>query len=215
MYEKMANTIAESSLATQLHVAEEVLQSAWAEVDRLKRLLGIEDGNPLLDYVIQTLCLKNDAALCRLINVGPPLISNIRTRKQNIPASLYIVFSKFTGLSTNELKNIMRRSEPSLKRTLVRPPYPNSRRPQARPLKLPNQLLDYVIKMCGLKNDADLARALGVSPPMLSMFRKGKHEVSATMYVAFHDLTGLSIAELRNIARPNESIPEGGFKQVP
>jgi hypothetical protein len=43
--------------------------------------------NPLLDTLIQRMQLKNDAELCRVLEVQPPIISKIRHRKQksNIP----------------------------------------------------------------------------------------------------------------------------------
>lgn len=39
------------------------------------------DPNALLDALMEKLRLKNDAALCRLLEVAPPVISKIRHKR--------------------------------------------------------------------------------------------------------------------------------------
>ncbi|MFC7519080.1 hypothetical protein ACFQUU_29185 [Herbaspirillum sp. GCM10030257] len=63
----------------------------------------------------------------------------------------------------------------------------------------PNRLLDIVIKKLNLKNDAALARTLEVAPPVLSKIRHGRLPVGATLLIAMHEETGLSIRELRDL----------------
>ncbi|MEO7494900.1 MAG: hypothetical protein ABIT83_23890 [Massilia sp.] len=61
----------------------------------------------------------------------------------------------------------------------------------------PSNLLDALIAHLELKNDAALSRALYLSPPMISKLRNKALQVSATVLVRMHDVTGLSIRELR------------------
>jgi len=58
-------------------------------------------------------------------------------------------------------------------------------------------LLDGLIDILGLKNDAALARALDVSPPILSKIRHGGRNVSASTLIRMHEVSGLNIYELR------------------
>lgn len=58
-------------------------------------------------------------------------------------------------------------------------------------------LLDVLIDFLGLKNDAALGRALQVSAPILSKIRHGALPVSAATLIRMHEVSGLSIHELR------------------
>lgn len=73
--------------------------------------LAAEDINynpdPLLDAVIKHLHLKNDAALSRVLEVAPPVISKIRHRKLPIGASLLIRMHEVTDLSIKDLRGLM------------------------------------------------------------------------------------------------------------
>ena len=46
--------------------------------------------NKLLDTLIQRMQLKNDAELCRVLEVQPPIISKIRHRKLNVGATILL-----------------------------------------------------------------------------------------------------------------------------
>jgi transcriptional regulator with XRE-family HTH domain len=61
----------------------------------------------------------------------------------------------------------------------------------------PSALLDAVREKLDLKNDAALARALEVAPPLLSRIRHNKLPVGATLLVAIHELTGVPTRDLR------------------
>lgn len=61
----------------------------------------------------------------------------------------------------------------------------------------PCRLLDALIEHLGLKNDAALARALEVAPPMISKIRHRALPVGGAMLIRMHEISTLSIAELR------------------
>ncbi len=63
----------------------------------------------------------------------------------------------------------------------------------------PNHLLDAVIKHVGLKNDAALSRILEVAPPVISKVRHGHLPVGATLLLRMHEISDLSIRELRSL----------------
>jgi DNA-binding transcriptional regulator YdaS (Cro superfamily) len=70
---------------------------------------------------------------------------------------------------------------------------------QADPKYNPNYLLDFVTEKLKLKNDAALARALGITPPVLSRIRHGKVPIGATIWIAMHEETGMTVRELRRL----------------
>lgn len=63
----------------------------------------------------------------------------------------------------------------------------------------PNRLLDALIEKMKLKNDAALSRALEVAPPVLSKIRHRRLPVGASMLIRMHELTDISIRELREM----------------
>lgn len=63
----------------------------------------------------------------------------------------------------------------------------------------PSQLLDGLIMHMGLKNDAALARALEIAPPLISKVRHRTLPVSAAVLIRMHDVSGLSIRDLRSL----------------
>ena len=65
------------------------------------------------------------------------------------------------------------------------------------PQQNPCKFLDTLIKHLGLKNDAGLARALGMGPPVISKIRHGKHGIGATLLLRAHELTELPTREIR------------------
>lgn len=60
-----------------------------------------------------------------------------------------------------------------------------------------DNLMDLLIDKMKLKNDAALARALGVAPPVVSKTRSGSVGMSTTMLVRMSDASGLTINYLR------------------
>jgi hypothetical protein len=61
----------------------------------------------LLDTLIDNLLLKNDAALCRALEVSPPVLSKIRHRKLPVGASLLIRMHEVTGLNIRDLRFLL------------------------------------------------------------------------------------------------------------
>lgn len=63
----------------------------------------------------------------------------------------------------------------------------------------PNHLLDILLGKMQLKNDAALARILEVQPPVISKIRHHKLPVGASLLIRMHEVTGLSIRDLRDL----------------
>jgi len=61
----------------------------------------------------------------------------------------------------------------------------------------PNHLLDVLLENLRLKNDAALSRALEVAPPVLSKIRHHRLPVGASILIRMHEVSGLSIRDLR------------------
>lgn len=68
-----------------------------------------EQFNPgaLLDALMSKLQVKTDAALARMLEVAPPVISNIRHHRLPVGASLLIRMNEVTGLSIRDLRDLM------------------------------------------------------------------------------------------------------------
>jgi len=65
------------------------------------------DPNHLFDALIAQMHLKNDAALSRLLEVAPPVISKIRHRRLAVGPSLLIRMHEATGMSIHDLRELM------------------------------------------------------------------------------------------------------------
>ena len=63
----------------------------------------------------------------------------------------------------------------------------------------PNRLLDALIQKLNLKNDAALSRALEVRPPVISKIRHRTLPVGASLLIRMHEVTEMSIRELRDL----------------
>lgn len=63
--------------------------------------------NRLLDSLLQNMQLKNDAALSRMLEVAPPLISKIRHRRLPVSASLLMRMHEVTNMSIGDLRFLM------------------------------------------------------------------------------------------------------------
>ena len=60
-------------------------------------------------------------------------------------------------------------------------------------------LLDHLVQHLRLKNDAQLAAALHVAPPVISKVRHHKLPVGASLLISMHEESGIEIKELRRI----------------
>lgn len=73
----------------------------------------------------------------------------------------------------------------------------------------PNRLLDAIMEKLELKNDAALSRALEVAPPVISKIRHYTLPIGATILIRMHEVSGLSIREMREIlATRDERLPQ-------
>lgn len=63
----------------------------------------------------------------------------------------------------------------------------------------PNKLLNELMARLSLRTDAALCRTLGVSPPVISKVRHKTMPVSAAVLIRMHEVSGLSIRELRRL----------------
>lgn len=69
-------------------------------------------------------------------------------------------------------------------------------------IDLLNLLLDKGLPNAGpLKNDAALARALEVAPPVISKIRHGRLPIGASLLIRMHEVFDVSIRELKRVAR--------------
>ena len=63
----------------------------------------------------------------------------------------------------------------------------------------PNNLLESLIEKLNLKNDAALSRALEVAPPLISKIRHRRLPVGASLLIRMHEVSALSIKDLREL----------------
>lgn len=77
------------------------------------------------------------------------------------------------------------------------------------PTYTPNRLLDIMQERFGYRSDAKLARAIGVTPVMMSKIRNKKVGVSNTVLLAMHERLGVPIAELKHLAGIPPYKPKG------
>lgn len=63
----------------------------------------------------------------------------------------------------------------------------------------PENFLNRVLNAMNLKNDAALARALEVTPAVVSRVRNKKAPVSANLLLVIHDISEIAIPELRRM----------------
>jgi hypothetical protein len=71
--------------------------------------------------------------------------------------------------------------------------------PEQGPEYDPNRLLDALRDKLALKNDAALSRALAVEAPTISKIRHKRIRVGAAMLLRMHEVSTLSIEELRSL----------------
>jgi len=60
-----------------------------------------------MNVLVKTLHLKNDAALSRLLEVAPPVISKIRSGKLKIGATMVIKIHEVSDMSIERIKQFL------------------------------------------------------------------------------------------------------------
>ena len=63
------------------------------------------------------------------------------------------------------------------------------------------KLLDYLIKHHGYKNDAAISVGTEISKGTISKIRNGKLKTSAEIMIKLHEMYGIPIAELKELAK--------------
>lgn len=61
----------------------------------------------------------------------------------------------------------------------------------------PTRVIDHLLDIKQLRNDAELSRLLGVAPPTISKIRSGKSSISAAVVLRIHEAFGMPVADLR------------------
>ena len=74
-----------------------------------------------------------------------------------------------------------------------------SQHPISQPQYNPDKLLDAMLDKLQLKNDAALSRALEVAPPIISKIRHRRLPVAASILIRMHEVSKLSVVELREL----------------
>lgn len=64
----------------------------------------MKNENTLLDLAAEILKCKNDAALCRALEVAPPVASKIRHARLPVGAGLVIKIHEMTGMKVADIK---------------------------------------------------------------------------------------------------------------
>ena len=77
----------------------------------------------------------------------------------------------------------------------------------------PNRLLDHLIDRLDLKNDAALARILDVAPPVISKIRHYRLAIGASLLIRMHEVSDISIADLRILMGDRRSKFRVAFSQ--
>lgn len=70
-----------------------------------------DNSGTLFDVMMQRLALKNDAALARLLEVAPPVISKIRHGVLPFGASMVIKVHETTDWPIRDIKGMLRQVE--------------------------------------------------------------------------------------------------------
>jgi plasmid maintenance system antidote protein VapI len=64
-------------------------------------------SHALLDNLLNTQNLRNDAALSRFLEVNPPVVSKIRHGRMPVGASMIINIHEKTGMSIKDIKFLL------------------------------------------------------------------------------------------------------------
>jgi len=74
------------------------------------------DGAALINYALDKMNLKNDAALARALNISPPIISKVRHRVTPISSNVLLRIGEKTGLSYADMREILGMPDPYAKK---------------------------------------------------------------------------------------------------
>lgn len=60
--------------------------------------------SPFVDFILDTTRLKNDAALCRLAGLAPPVISRLRHGRQPVTPTILLALHEATSIPVATLR---------------------------------------------------------------------------------------------------------------
>src|SRR5471032_102987 len=87
-----------------------VRQKKLELIEAMNRARALEPSsfvpNKLLDTLIEKLNLKNDAELCRVLEVQPPIISKIRHGKLSVGATILLRMHEKSEIAIRDLKEL-------------------------------------------------------------------------------------------------------------
>lgn len=87
-----------------------VRQKKLEMIEAMNRARALEPSsfvpNKLLDTLIEKMNLKNDAELCRVLEVQPPIISKIRHGKLSVGATILLRMHEKSDITIRELKEL-------------------------------------------------------------------------------------------------------------
>lgn len=69
-----------------------------------------------------------------------------------------------------------------------------------------NRLLDHLLRVMKLKNDAALGRRLGIAPPVVSKLRHGTSRVRDLLLINMHEESGLNIKDLKDFLPSDDKL---------
>ncbi len=67
----------------------------------------INRNNTFINTLIEVMSMRNDAALCRVLGLAPPVISKIRNGQLNVGPTLLINAHEESGLTIKQMKSIL------------------------------------------------------------------------------------------------------------
>jgi plasmid maintenance system antidote protein VapI len=157
-----------------------------------------DQSNRLLDALLERLQLKNDAALSRYLEVTPTLLSKLRHGNLQISPAFLLRAHDVTDISIVELRAMMMASVDEDANPVVKIQVATKGR-----LKIenyhPNNILDALSKLLGVRSDAELAKILDSSAPVVSRIRRYKCGISGDLLIKMHEVSKLSIQDLRTL----------------
>lgn len=98
------------ALANRKEKYMNVRQKKLELIEAMNRARALEPStfvpNKLLDTLIEKLNLKNDAELCRVLEVQPPIISKIRHGKLSVGATILLRMHEKSEIAIRDLKEL-------------------------------------------------------------------------------------------------------------
>ena len=63
----------------------------------------------LIDAVLDLTSAKNDAALCQLLDISPPIMSRIRSRRLNVSSNIILIIHEKTHMSVANIRKLIKK----------------------------------------------------------------------------------------------------------